>query len=208
MTRMRKTVGLVLCSVSALAAASCGDVVRQGRAPMFLIIDDLAAAAGRPSGQQFGSMLYSDVITNVTTPEPCKPESPCPTVFSDVGRVTLRIAPKDVTSATAPTTNNDVTINRFHVTYKRADGRNTPGIDVPYGFDGAATATVTTAGTTLGFEIVRHAAKEESPLVQLKANPGIITTIADVTFYGRDQVGNDVSVTGSLQIDFGNFGDF
>jgi hypothetical protein len=54
---------------------------------------------------------------------------------------------------------------------------------------------------------VRHAAKEESPLVQLQSSPTIITTIAEVTFYGTDRVGNDVSVTGSIQVDFGNFGD-
>ena len=30
---------------------------------------------------------------------------------------------------------------------------------------------------------------------------------AKVTFYGTDQTGNDVSVTGTIQIDFGNFGD-
>jgi hypothetical protein len=35
----------------------------------------------------------------------------------------------------------------------------------------------------------------------------MISTIADVTFYGRDQAGNDVSATGSIGIDFGNFGD-
>ena len=54
---------------------------------------------------------------------------------------------------------------------------------------------------------MRHTAKEESPLVQLKTNGVIISTIADVTFYGRDQVGNEISVTGSIRIDFGNFGD-
>jgi hypothetical protein len=54
---------------------------------------------------------------------------------------------------------------------------------------------------------VRNAAKAESPLVQLKTNGVILTTIADVTFYGRDRVGNDISATGSIQVDFGNFGD-
>jgi hypothetical protein len=29
-----------------------------------------------------------------------------------------------------------------------------------------------------------------------------------VTFYGHDQAGNEVSATGSIQVDFGNFGDF
>ena len=110
---------------------------------------------------------------------------------------------------TEPTTNNAVTIRRYHVSYRRADGRNTPGVDVPYGFDGAAAITIPGGGTaTLGFEIVRHVAKAESPLAQLSFSRVVITTIADVTFYGTDQVGNDISVTASMQIDFGDFGDY
>ena len=43
---------------------------------------------------------------------------------------------------------------------------------------------------------------------KLASNFGVlINAIADVTFYGRDQVGNDISVTGSISIEFGNFGD-
>ena len=118
----------------------------------------------------------------------------------------MRALQKDV-SATSPSTNSEVTVNRFHVAYRRADGRNTPGIDVPYPFDGAVTGTTVGGKLSLGFELVRHDAKMESPLVELKSNYGIITTIAEVTFYGRDQVGNDVTVSGSLQIDFGNFAD-
>jgi hypothetical protein len=126
-----------------------------------------------------------------------------------MGTATFRLALKDIGNGSiAPTTNNEVTITRYRVTYRRADGRNTPGVDVPYAFDGAATGTVRT-GATLGlaFELVRHIAKEESPLVQLGSNSAIITTIADITFYGRDQVGNDISATGYIQVDFGNFGD-
>ncbi len=43
--------------------------------------------------------------------------------------------------------------------------------------------------------------------VQLVNNPTIITTIADVTFYGQDLVGNEIQATGSIQVDFGNFAD-
>jgi hypothetical protein len=42
--------------------------------------------------------------------------------------------------------------------------------------------------------------------VQLVDNPTIIAAIAEITFFGRDQVGNDISATGALQIEFGNFG--
>jgi len=180
-------------------------VVREGRSPVYLVIDSLQAAQGnKPT--TLGGQLISDVITNVITPAPCSAAAPCPTVFNDQGSVVFRLTPKDV--GIAPTTNNQVTITRYRVTYKRADGRNTPGVDVPYGFDGAITGTVPATGTaTFGFELVRHVAKEESPLVQLIANPQIINAIADVVFFGRDQVGNDISASGSISIQFGNFGD-
>jgi hypothetical protein len=151
-------------------------------------------------------------VTTLNSADACAPDtSPCRRIFSDGGQVTFRALPKNVTTAgtpAAPTTNSDVTITRYHVSYQRADGRNTQGVDVPYGFDGAFTATVQCCGAiqTFSFELVRHVAKEEPPLVQLIASPSIITTIAEVTFYGRDQVGNDVSVSGTIQIDFGNFG--
>lgn len=193
------------------ASVSCGDVVRQGRAPVFLVIDLLQASRGGVTSGEASGFLHSDVITYVTSPEPCTPLTPCPTVFNDSGRVRLRLSPKDIGSAgapAAPSTNNDVTINRYRVAYRRADGRNTPGVDVPYGFDGGVTGTVTTSDTLeLSFELVRHIAKMESPLVQLTTSPAIISTIAEITFFGRDQVGNEVTATGSITVDFGNFGD-
>lgn len=203
-----------LAGILALAAASasCGDVVREGKSPVFVVIDSLqairgAAALGQPSGT-----LTSDVITLVTSPAPCSTTAPCPTIFNDQGRATLRLTPKDIGTSANPTTpspNNEVTIDRYRVRYIRADGRNAPGVDVPYAFDGAATATVPAAGTAqVGFELVRHVAKQEAPLVQLATSATIISTIAEITFYGRDRVGNEVSVTGTITVDFGNFGDF
>ena len=79
---------------------------------------------------------------------------------------------------------------------------------MPYSWDGTVTGTVPLGGSlALGFEMVRHAAKGEAPLIGLVSSPVIITTNADVTFYGRDRVGNEINVTGSIQVDFGNFGD-
>jgi hypothetical protein len=79
---------------------------------------------------------------------------------------------------------------------------------VPFPFDSAITVTVPVDGNvTVDFQIVRHAAKEEAPLRALGNAPDIISTITEVTFFGRDQAGNDVSVTGQLGIDFGNFAD-
>ena len=102
-----------------------------------------------------------------------------------------------------------MTISRYHVAYRRSDGRNAPGVDVPFPFDGAGTVTVTDKDASMGFVLVRIQAKLESPLKNLRQGGGAtaISTIADITFYGRDQVGNTISATGSIQVDFGNFAD-
>jgi hypothetical protein len=192
---------------------SCGEVVRTGRSPVFLVIDILETANGDKPTQFVGSALQSDVITIVTSGGTCSQQNPCQIIFNDLGRVTLRTPLKDVTDTasanpSAPTTNNEVTISRYRVVYRRTDGRNVQGVDVPYAFDGALTGTIPAGGTlALGFELVRHSAKLESPLAQLRSNGGLIYTFADVTFFGKDRVGNDIQVTGSIQIDFGNFAD-
>ena len=208
---MRKQIVRPVIALAALAVttASCGDVVRTGRSPVYLVIDSLQAAQGNNPAQMSG-VLTSDVITLVTSPAPCTPTTPCPTIFNDYGQAVLRITDKSIPvgGISAPSSHNEVTINRYHVSFRRADGRNTPGVDVPYAFDGAVTGTVgASTALTLPFEIVKHVAKAESPLVQLIDSRTVINTIADVTFYGRDQVGNDISVTGSITIEFGNFGD-
>lgn len=173
---------------------------------MYLVLDNLQAKRGGGSSAALQNHLLSDVITNVTTPAPCSPENPCPTIFNDVGEARFSLAAKDV--SVEPTTNNSVTLNRFRIVYRRSDGRNTPGVDVPQPWEGTGTVTIVPGGVgALVFEIVRHAAKMESPLVQLRNGGSIITTTADITFYGTDRVGNDISVTGSIQVDFGNFGD-
>lgn len=208
---MRHFTRLIVIAALAAGTASCGDVARNGRSPVFLVIDSLGAVSGGSSSATVTSFLTSDVQRLDTKPAPCSDTSPCATTYGDSGEAIFRLSPKDIGPAgalTAPTTNNQVTLRRYRVTYRRADGRNTQGVDVPYAFDGAATVTVPATGTAkLGFELVRNAAKMEAPLVQLVNNPTIITTIADVTFYGQDQVGNEIQATGSIQVDFGNFAD-
>ena len=211
MTYMRNLTRFLAAAAIVGATTSCGDVVRNGRAPSYLVIDSLGGIRGKASPGSATSTLTSDVITNVISPDPCKIDNPCPTIFGDPGEAVMHVALKDPGTAaapSAPTEVNSITITRYRVDYVRADGRNTPGVDVPYGFDGAVTVTVTSGATTFGFQLVRAVAKEESPLVQLKNSKALITVLARVTFYGHDQAGNEVTATGSIQIDFGNFGDF
>ena len=205
MLRMRALGPLFVVSALVAAATSCGDVVREGRSPTFLVMDSLEGIAGGSAGTPSATLL-SDVVTAATTPDPpCSVTNPCLSTFDDFARASLRLVPKDL--AFVPTTNNQVTITRYHVSFRRADGRNTPGVDVPFDFDGAVTTTlVQSAAGSVAFELVRHSAKLESPLIQLR-NGSFISTIATVTFYGKDLVGNDISVVGSLSVNFGNFAD-
>jgi hypothetical protein len=211
MKTMRITSRVLTAAALVAAATSCGSVVRNGRAPVFLVIDKVQGVRGAVSAGSASVPLISDVITNITTPAPCSDVNPCPTYFNDTGVATLRLVPKDIGAVGAtvtPSSNNEVTITRVHVSFRRTDGRNQEGVDVPYAFDSGATVTVPASGTVdIAFEMVRNTAKLEPPLIQLRTNGIIISAIADITFYGQDQVGNAISAAGTLQVDFGNFGD-
>jgi hypothetical protein len=194
-------------------AASCASsTTREGRGGSYLMIDSLACASGAMGGQDFAGSCSSDVITYVKKTLPGGEEALVPTLFEDPARVIMRLGLKDVGTVccpTAPTTNNFITVKRYRVVYKRADGRNTPGVDVPYPFDGAVTFTIGAGPSTAFFTLVRIQSKMEAPLVAIASGGGAlgISTIAELTFYGNDQAGNEVSVTGTVFVNFANWGD-
>ena len=202
-------IALVLV-VAAAGAVGCGQQNTEGRSPSYLIVETLQAASGA-SPSSFGGSLDSDVVTNVKTTVGDQ-EVLQPTVYEDIGQVKLRMALKDGgngMAVAAPTPVNAVTVTRYHVDFKRSDGRNTQGVDVPYSFDGAASGTITAAGGTLSFVLVRAQAKLEPPLRTLRNGGGaiVISTIAEITFYGTDQNANAVSVVGMISVNFADWGD-
>jgi hypothetical protein len=194
MKLVRQSVQLAGLALLVGSTVSCGDVVRQGPSPMMLLIDTMGGSSGGSSSSAITNPVRSDVVADSGT------------VFNDPGAATLRSIRKDVTDITPTTTNNDVTIHRVHVSYRRSDGKNTPGVDVPYGFDNAVAVTIK-AGliASVTFDLVRQDAKLESPLIDLRTKPIVLTVIADVTFYGTDAVGNEIAVAGSVTVNFANF---
>ena len=188
-----------------LGSISCGDVSRQGRSPVLLVIDSITGASGADPGT-FSPFLLSDVQTLVEQTIGGQ-NVRVPTIFNDIGRANLRLVMKDQ-AGSAPSTLNAVTLNRYRIEYRRADGRNTPGVDVPFPIDGGVTTTIAGA-SAISFEIVRHQAKLEQPLRSL-ANFGgrlFISTIAEVTFYGTDLAGNDVQAVGTMNVSFSDYAD-
>ena len=187
-----KYIKFVALAALASVSASCGEFTRQGTAPVVVVVDRLSAEDDQGT-------LLSDVLTNEGS------------VFNDMAEVRLRLIlkdPGDGPVSAGPSPLNSVTITRYRVEYRRTDGRNVQGVDVPFAFDSGLTFTIA-AGQSANaeFQVVRHTAKAEAPLKALANNEEIISTIAYVTFYGHDQAGNDVSANASIGVDFANFAD-
>ena len=204
-----KGTGLAAACLAATLAAGCGEVARSGRSPVQIVVVSMEGASGA-AADTFSGTVRSDVVTMVQR-QVGGESVQVSTTFDDPGRVTMRLVLKDQGvpgSVASPSLLNAVTVNRYRVRYLRSDGRNVEGTDVPYAFDSASTFTIPPDGdVTAGFTLVRHTSKYEAPLASLANSSVIISTIAEVTFYGHDQTGNEVIATANIGIFFGNFGD-
>ena len=206
----RAAVALVGALTLGLPLAGCTTRQLEGESPAYLIVESLTGANGAEP-DELSSNVDSDVITMVSATIDGQ-EVLVPTFFADPGEVSFGLALKDPgTSASPaqPTSANFITVNRYRVDFVRSDGRNTPGVDVPYGFDGGMTVTVSGSGVRAPLTLVRIQAKQEAPLAALRnGGPALaISTIARVTFYGEDQAGREVKVTGNIGVNFANWGD-
>jgi hypothetical protein len=187
-----------------IAASGCGgELLRTGRSPVYLVVTAISTEQGGGAAQT-GAFLQSDVATADGS------------VFNDNVTLTVRAELKNPT--VAATAINAVTLTRYRVNFRRADGQNRPGIDVPVGFDGAVTVVIPAGDESdVAFEIVRHQMKLEPPLITLAgfsaagtrsiSGLGFLSTIADITIWGRDQNGNEVTTTASVDVHFANFND-
>lgn len=101
-----------------------------------------------------------------------------------------------------------IIVTRYVVSYSRSDGQNTPGVDVPYSFEGSLSTLIEIDATVdIPIVIVREVAKLESPLFDLRAggDEGVLQVTATIDFYGHDLVNNAVKATGYLNIFFGDY---
>jgi hypothetical protein len=168
----------------AAALTSCSDAVRAGKGSSYLVITQMSGPNGTP--------VSSDVVSDEGS------------IQADSGTAVFSLQMKDVLST--PSANNSITLTQYHVEYVRADGHNVQGVDVPYAFDSGVTATIE-GSASVNFTLVRIQAKEEAPLKALRQGGGAvaISTIARVTFYGHDQTGREVSVSGNIEVNFADW---
>jgi len=180
-------IGRALAPVAAAVLLSgCGDYATNGSGSSYLVLNTLTDGDGN-------AVVRSDVISDAGG------------IVQDNGQAAVSLQMKDV-GGPGPSPVNAITVTQYHVEYIRSDGRNVQGTDVPFAFDGGVTVTVDGA-SSVPFTLVRAQAKHEAPLKALAGHGGAqhISTIARVTFYGHDQTGRGVTVTGNIEVDFADW---
>jgi hypothetical protein len=202
---------LQILGVAGLAVsmtACVPDWASENETGLLMEVAGITAEPGTP-GIESGDILLSDV-----TP-----------VFNDDALVTVNVYRKNPTvSATSPL--EHVRLESYQVRYFRTDGHNVEGVDVPYRITGALSSQRFHTPTETGeieidatITVVRHQAKEEPPLVNLRSflvasttgqplqsGQGIITTVAEITIYARQvTTGEPLTATGRFQVTFANF---
>jgi hypothetical protein len=183
-------IGAGVAFLCALALSGCSNLIRTGQSPSYLVIQTMTGGSTNP-----GAVVESDVVSDTGS------------ITQDPATATIQAALKDPLGST-PSGVNAITLTQYHVEYVRTDGHNVQGVDVPYAFDEGLTATIPPGGTAgVAFTLVRIQAKLESPLLALVGHRGqqAISTIAKITFYGHDQNGRDVSVSGNIEVDFADW---
>jgi len=186
--------GLVLLAAS-FFLSGCNSLENKSKSNSMLIVE---AITGTDVSGNESDFLQSDVIKSDNT------------IVADLAKATLSASLMDPAPILGTSQYNNIMVTRYVVSFSRTDGRNTPGLDVPFPFEGSLSTLVRTdASTSVSFVIVREAAKLEPPLMNLgdSAYGDIIQMTAKIDFYGHDLANNAVSASGYLAIYFANYVD-
>jgi hypothetical protein len=149
-------------------------------------------------GKAGSTTVFSDVIT-------------LGSIFNDNGVAEITALPLDP-YLRVTTQYMNVMVDQIDVEFRRADGRNVEGVDVPYRFTQPMNMLVLISKTVeIPFVLIRHVAKMEPPLLALREVPSrefILQLIAVVTIHGKDLGGHRVApVTGYISVWCANFAD-
>ena len=197
MNNTKKILSLVLGLPLLLLLTSCNKVENHSRSASMLILDNLV---GKDAAGTEANYCQSDVLK--------ANDAGGGTVVADIGAATFRVQSLDPAPIMGASPYYDVMLERYTVSYARTDGKNNPGVDVPYPFEGSMSAVVPLGATaTVSFVLVREAAKLESPLIRLVdlGAEVVLTATAKIDFYGHDLANNQVKATGYLTVYFANY---
>ena len=210
---MRASFRPVIAGVAAIALlaglVSCGDVVRQGKSPVFVVVD---------SSGRFGRRARRDGRLSVVRRPDARRTAidgetvRVPVIFNDVAQATMRLIAKDAGNGTDQSGSDAVECrhhqplsDHLHQGRRAEHARGRRAVSCRRRGDRDALADADRCA-------VRDrpsSAEARQPLRSL-ANFGgrlFISTIAEITFYGADQVGNDVQVKATMNVSFSDYAD-
>jgi len=194
MKTLKKSLIWTCLLTTVLLLNSCNPIEDDSNSSSLLIIESIL---GQNAEGEEANFLQSDVL---------KADS----VFADTAMASVRAATLDPVPRLGSSQYNDIMVTRYTVSYSRTDGKNTPGIDVPYPFEGSLSVLAKVgSSTSFNFIVVREVAKLEPPLVHLATGraEGVLTCTAKIDFYGHDLTNKKVKATGYLTIHFANYVD-
>jgi hypothetical protein len=201
-SRSRAALGAIALAMVVLPSGGCTpDWAENNDSNVILRIVKITGSTGGDSaGSGVDDVLNSDVFP----------------VFNDNATLELQVIPKNQSADLNLGQLNDVLLESYEVRYLRTDGLDREGADVPYRITGPlATQVEANQIVQASIVVVRHQAKEEPPLRNLRFLIGtgagggedIVSIIARITVFGRTTSGKAVTATGSLQINFADFAD-
>ena len=173
--RYRPAIAGAAAIVMLAGSVSCGDVVRQGKAPCphrrrahckAALVQNLEIGCfypvRRPDAGRRVTVIFNDVARG----------DDAISIPRMLGTDKIGMAPYMLL--------NSVTINRYALRH-RADGRNTPGVERHFRSTGAVTVTLTASPSVVPVEIVRHQQQARTTLRSLASFGGDYScTIAEI----------------------------
>lgn len=192
---------LLVLIIAALALGSCLAKEDDSTSASFLVINSLTG--NDLLGNAGATTVFSDVITYAGA------------IVNDNGVAsvtTLTYNPTEDSPEHDITYYMNVIVDQIDVQFMRTDGKNVEGVDVPYHFSQPMNMLVAVDDMVdIPFVLIRHAAKMETPLIELREVPSeefVLQLVAKVTLHGKDLGGHRVApVSGYLSVWCANFAD-
>jgi len=191
---------ILVLIITVLCLAGCVAKENDSTSASFLVINSLTG--NDLEGNEGSATIFSDV-------------SAAGSIINDncVAAVTARTYnPVDDETLNPITYYQDVIVDQIDVEFRRTDGRNVEGVDVPVHFKQPMNWLVKVGDTeSIPFMLIRHVAKIEAPLLALLEVPSqgiVLQLVARVTLHGKDLGGHRVApVTGHVSVWCSNFAD-
>lgn len=171
----------------------------------------LLTNCGKPGGDAGNNYTHSYVtVTSVNDNKPLQSDVLTKGAgVDDIVTVKFKSAVRQLGSDEENPTDPDgisafdtIILHTYHVEHQRSDG----GANPPDFVAGMNLTLEPNSEGEANIVIVRALDKHRTPLQELRDSGQIFTTCV-ITFYGEDGYGNDLSVTGSLAVLFGNYPD-